>query len=151
MSRCYSCFIQCCSAQHLAKLWGKVAWRKRPVHRPLSYWKIKKLAWDLTYMAGRNCCNSITLRLILLTNLESIDKYQTGVISTTCDSPTAISDWTLIVCDVFLLGWWICVQSVILRVFRRGHCKCIFFSEQNDANSSRWIFLSNCSEWLSHA
>jgi len=28
-----------------------------------------------------------------------IDKYQTGVLSTTCGSPTdAISDWTLILC-----------------------------------------------------
>jgi len=37
-------------------------------------------------MAGRNCCNSITLQL---TNFDSsIDKCQTGVMSTTCHSPT---------------------------------------------------------------
>jgi len=49
-------------------------------------------------MVGRNCCNSVTLRLILFTNIESvIGKYQTGVLSTSCYSPTdAISDgnWT---------------------------------------------------------
>jgi len=40
-------------------------------------------------MAGRNCCNSITLRLMLFTNLDSvIDKYQTGVMSITCNSRT---------------------------------------------------------------
>jgi len=41
-------------------------------------------------MLGRNYCNSIALRLILLTTLDSvIDKYayQTGVMSTTRDSP----------------------------------------------------------------
>ena len=48
--------------------------------------------------AGRNCCNSITLPLILLTNLDSVvDKYRTGVMSTTCYLLTdAISNWTLL-------------------------------------------------------
>jgi len=40
-------------------------------------------------MAGWNCCKNITLRLILFTNIDYvIGKYQTGVMSTTCDSPT---------------------------------------------------------------
>jgi len=40
-------------------------------------------------MAGRNCYNSITLRLMFITNLDSvIDKCQTGVMSTTCYSQT---------------------------------------------------------------
>jgi len=63
-------------------------------------------------MTGRNCCNSITLQLIIFTNFHSvIGKYQTGVMSITCYWPTdAISDWTSIVwlasCrDVFLLRW----------------------------------------------
>jgi len=52
-------------------------------------------------MAGRNCCNSIMLPFILLTNLDSvIDKCQTAVMSTTCYSPTdSISDRMLIVCS----------------------------------------------------
>ena len=42
--------------------------------------KDKELTSGMTYMADRNCCNSITLRLILLTNLDCvIDKCQTGV------------------------------------------------------------------------
>jgi len=55
-------------------------------------------------MAGTNCCNSITLPLILFTNLVSvIDKYQTGVMSATCYLPTdAISDCT-------------CAQGVLSR------------------------------------
>ena len=51
--------------------------------------------------------------------------------------------------DVFLLGWWICVQSIILQVSRCGHCKYLFVSEQNDVNVIGWMFLSNCFEWPS--
>jgi len=78
----------------------------------LSCWKMKN-SLEIWRVAGRNCCNSITLRLILLNNVDSvINKYQTDVMSTTCDSPTAaVSDWTLILCaqalcrDVFVIGW----------------------------------------------
>ena len=44
--------------------------------------------------------NSIKLRLILFTNFDSvIDKYQTDIMSTTCDSATdTITDWTFVVC-----------------------------------------------------
>jgi len=111
-------------AQHLAKLWGKVDCLKCTV-----LLKDEELAWDLMY-GGQDCCNRISLRLILLTNLDSVmDKCQTGVMPTTCYSPThAISDWTLMCVhafcrDVFLLVSWMCVQSVILRVFPRGHSK----------------------------
>jgi len=53
--------------------------------------------------------------------------------------------------DVFLLGWWMCAQWVILRVFRCGHSKYILVSEQNDAIINVRMFLSNCFEWLSLA
>jgi len=65
----------------------------------LSCWKMKNSV-EIWRTPGRNCCNNISVRLILLTYLDSvIDKCQTGVMSTTCYSPTdAVSDWTLIVC-----------------------------------------------------
>jgi len=64
----------------------------------LSCWKLNKSP-KIWRMADRNCCDGITLHLILLTNLDSmINKYQTSITSTTCDSPTdAISDWMLCV------------------------------------------------------
>jgi len=59
----------------------------------LSCWKIENLL-EICSITNRNYCNCIMLRLILLTNLDSvIDKYHIGVMSTICDSPTdAISD-----------------------------------------------------------
>jgi len=58
--------------QRLAKLWREVDCLNRSVHRG-----IVMLKDELT-------CNSITLQLIHLTSLESIiDKYHTGVMSTT--------------------------------------------------------------------
>jgi len=46
-------------------------------------------------MMGKNCCNSTTLQLILFSNLDSIiDKCQTRVMSTTCYSPTMLSNVT---------------------------------------------------------
>ena len=113
-------------AQHLAKLWIPSS---ALCAGALYCWKMKN-SLEIWRMAGRNCCNSITLRIILGNPDFVIDNCQTGVMSTTCYSPTdAISDWTLCtqaLChDVFLLDWWICVQ---LQVFRCGHCKYIFVS-----------------------
>jgi len=63
----------------------------------LSCWKMNSL--EIWHMASRNYCNSIMLRLILLTNLDSvIDKCQTGVMLATCYLTNAVSDWMLIVC-----------------------------------------------------
>ena len=108
-------------------------------------WRMKN-SLEIWRMLGRNCCNIIKLRSILLNNLDSvIGKYQTCVLSTTFDLPTdAIGDLTLLVlhCRRFV------IQSVILRC---GHCKYLFVGEQNDANVTGWIFLSNCFEWLSPA
>jgi len=51
---------------------------------PLSSWKMTN-SLEIWRMSGRNCFNSIMLRLILLTKLDfAINKYQTGVMSTTC-------------------------------------------------------------------
>jgi len=81
------------------------------------------------------------IRLILLIKLESvIDKYQTGVMSVTCDSPTdAISDWALCAQAFVIMRrlsswliWWLCV--ILSGLLRCGRCKCVFVSEQNDAN-----------------
>jgi len=65
----------------------------------LSCWKVKNLL-EIRRVTGENCCNCITLQVMLLNNLDSmIDKCQTGVMSTTCNSPTdAVTDCTLIVC-----------------------------------------------------
>jgi len=103
------------------------------VHRGTVLLKYKELAWEVEMlrMAGRNCCNSIILGLILFsfTNLDSVmDKCQTGVMSTTCDSPADVTnDLTLIVCAGVsswrLSSWWVCVHSVILLFFRYNHCK----------------------------
>jgi len=60
----------------------KIDCLKRPVRWVLSFWKIKN-SLAIWRIAGMNCCNSITLRLILLTNLYSvIDKCQTGMTAT---------------------------------------------------------------------
>ena len=82
--------------------------------------------------------------------------YQTGVMSTTCDSPTdAVSDWTLIlivcagVSSRRLSFSLLHVRTVGHSVgFRCGHGKCLFVSEQNHANVTGWIFFNNCFEWL---
>jgi len=123
--------------QHLANLWGGVLIASSALCAGALYcWKTKN-SLEIDIMAVRNCCNSITLRLILLTNLDSvIDKYQAGLMPTTCNSPTdVISDWTLVICAGILSrrplpGWWMCVQSVILWVFRCGHCKYLFLPVQ---------------------
>ena len=75
-----------------------------------------------------------------------IDKYQTGVLSTTCGSPTdAISDCTLIVCGGILSQH---LSSCLMDVCTVGHsvgfsvsdtdsvyhCNYVFVSEENDAN-----------------
>jgi len=61
--------------------------------------KDEELAWDLTY-SKQKLLPQQYITIIGLVNLDfMIDKYQTGVLSTTCDSPTdAVSDWTLILC-----------------------------------------------------
>ena len=113
----------------------------------LSCWKVKK-SLDVWHMASRNCCNSVTLRLILLTNLHCMmDKCQTGVMSTTCYSLTdAIHDWMPIMCSsilswhLFFLVDWCAYNRSFCRFFRHGHCQYFFVSEQNDSNIIGWIF-----------
>jgi len=87
--------------------------------RALSCWKMKN-SLEIWHMAGRNCCNSIMLWVILLTNLDYvIDKCQTGVMSTTCYSPTdAISDWMLIVCTCVLSR---CLSSWLIDMHTVSH------------------------------
>jgi len=114
---------------------------------------------EIRRVKGKNCCNSITLQSIPINNLQSvIDKRQTGVMSTTYYyySPTyAISDWTLCAqafCHhVFLLGWSIYIQLVILRVFWCGNCKFFSSVNKNDADITGWIFFSNSFKWQSLA
>jgi len=85
-----------------------------------------------------------------------IDKYQTRVFSTTCDSPTdAISDClndervrNAFCRDVFLLGCCSCVQFVILWVFQCDRCKYLFISNKIVLTSLDEYF-SNCFKWLS--
>jgi len=139
----------------MAKLWWKLIASSALSNRTLSCWKMKSL--EIRRMAGRSCCNSITWRLILLTKIDSvIDKCQTGLLSTTCDSPTdAISDWTLLCAGVLsrrLSSWLINVRTVGHSAgFWCGYCECLFVSEQNDAKIIRWTFLSNCFKWQSLA
>ena len=95
---------------------------------------------EIWCMVGRNCCNSIALWLILLTNLDSmINKCQTGVTPTTCYSPNdAISDWTLIVYTGslsrhFFLGDWYAYNWSFCRFFS-VFTVIILVNEQNDDN-----------------
>ena len=99
-------------------------------------------------MAGSNCYNSITFSIAAVNNVDSvIDKYQTCVFSTTCDSSTdAISDCLNAdrVCKrfvVFLLGCYSCVQLVIFWGFRCYRCK--YFSSVNK------IVLASLDEYFS--
>ena len=106
-------------------------------------------------MAGRNCCNVIITLQLLINNFDSvINKCQTGVMPTTCYSPTdAIRDWTLCTQEfyheVFLRGWCICIQSVILRGFLVCWLNIFSSVNKNAANIIGEIFLSKCCEWQS--
>jgi len=120
----------------------------------LSSWKMKNLL-EIWCMMGSSCCNSITLRLLLFTDLDSVSNC---VMSITCDSPTdVISDWTLITCTGVLsrrLSSWLMDTHTVCHsqgFSPSGRWKRLFVSRQNDANIIRWIFLSNWFEWLSLA
>jgi len=139
----------------LDKVMGK-SWLPQMPYVPrhsLSCWKMNLL--EIWCMMGRNCCNSITLWLILLTDLDSvISKYQSGVMSTNCDLLTDVISGRKIVCRRFV----ICLSSslmdmqwVILCVFRSSHGKYAFVNEQNETNITELIFFINCFEWLSLA
>jgi len=84
----------------------------------LSCWKMKNVL-EIWCTAGRNCFNSITLRIILLINLDSmINKYQIDVMSASNDllpdamltslgeyfSAFVLNDWAL--CGSSLLHLW---------------------------------------------
>jgi len=119
---CWVCFERTFEiAWHLAKLsMGKVDASSTLCR------KMKNLL-QIWHVAGRNCCNNISLQLVLLRNLDSvIHKYQTGIMSTTSTyySPTdAISDWTLIVCSSFvMMSFFLFDRYVYSRSF------CEFFS-----------------------
>jgi len=117
-------------AQHLATLlWEKLIASSALCAWALSYWKMKN-SLEIWRMADRKCCNNITLRLrlILLTNPDSMIVMY---VSSWCNVNHFIAtfvDWChqlterQLLCvqafchDAFLLGWWMCVQSVILRV-----------------------------------
>ena len=142
------------------KLWGK-SWLSQAPCAPSGHCPAiisrTRLRSDVC-LSGRNCCNSITLQSIGLipTNPDSvICKYQTGAMSTICDSPTdAIGDWALIVCagvlQQRLSSWLMNVLAVgSLCVFPCGHCKYAFISKQNHANiisSTGEYLFSNCFE-----
>jgi len=94
---CWYCFERICKiVQHLAKIcenwlpqapctWAPSCWKmNNSLDRLSDIWRAGSVVTVSRY------------DLILLANLDSvIDKYQTGVISTTCDSPTdAISNRT---------------------------------------------------------
>jgi len=123
-----------------------------PGHCPAERWRTGMKSY---VCPGRNCCNNITLRLVLLTNLESvIGKCQTDVMLTTCYLPIdAISDCTTCTlsqafCHVFFLFAGYAYSRSFFRVFFRcGHCKYLFISEQNDVNIIWRILLSNYFEY----
>jgi len=73
--------------------------------------------------AGRNCCNSITLWLILLISLGFVtDKYQSVVMLTISYSLTdVISDWMLIVCA----GVFITTSLFLGYAYRWSICGCL--------------------------
>jgi len=130
---------------------GKVDYLKRPVRRGT----VLLDSVEMWLVAGRNCCNSATLRLILLNNFDSvIDRSQTGVVSTICYSPTdAICDWTSNVCSGVLSrrlsSWLMDVRTVGHSVGFFGVVTVNIFSEvnRNVANMIGWISLSNCFKW----
>jgi len=85
-------------------------------------------------MPGTNCCNSIMWRLMLCIDLDSvIDEFQTGVMSTTCYSPTdVIIEWMLIVWAGFFIRTSFFLVDMDVRTvghsvgFRCGYCKYFF-------------------------
>jgi len=105
-------------------------------------------------MAGI-CCNSIMLRLILLTNFDSvIDKCQTGMSITGHSSADVISDRTLIVCaGVFFMTCFFlideCAYSRSFCVFFGVVNVNIFSSVNKMVLTSLVNILSSCFEWLS--
>jgi len=105
----------------------------------LSCWKIKNSLeiWCI----GRNCCKSIMLWLIILTDLDSvIDKCKTGVMSTTCYSPTdVISDWTLIVCTGTLSRR---LSSWLMDIYRVSKTSHILHAITLTRMNGFWYFLA---------
>jgi len=65
---------------------------------------------QIWHMTGSNCLNSITLRLILFINLDSVtDECQAGVMLTNCNLPT--DDWCYQYLNVMLHS----IELVITR------------------------------------
>jgi len=108
-------------AQHLSILWRRtreeVDCLKHRVRWALSCWKI----WR---MAGRNCCNSVTLRFVELTNLAVvIDKYRSGV----GECQSLVTLWLMpsvtkryLFAKAFCLSCWLmdgCAYSQLFSVF----------------------------------
>jgi len=138
-------------------VWGKLIASSALCAGALSCWKMKN-SLEIWRMADNNCCNSITLRLVLLANFDFvIDKCQTGVMPIPFYSPTdaiIYSNWTLVVQAGVLsrrLSCWLMDVRTVDHSAGFSVCKYLFVSEQNDAKIIGLISRSNCFEWLSLA
>jgi len=125
----------------------------------LSCWKMN--SFEIWRTTGRNCCNSITLRLVLLTGLDSvIDKCPTDVTSS-CQrlatrwlmpSVTERYLWTQsFYHDVCLLADGCAYSPSFCQFFGVFTLNVFSSANKNFANIMWRIFLSNIFEWLSIA
>jgi len=113
---------------------GKGDWLRRALCAgAVSCWKTTK-SLEIWRTVDRSCSNSIT-------NLDSvIGRHQTGFNVNRLWLADWCHQWLNVNCvrrrfcrDVFLLDWWMCVQSVILWAFGVVTVDNVFVSEQNDA------------------
>jgi len=135
--------------QHLAKVWGKLIASSALSPEALSCWKMKN-SLEVWRMTGRNCYNSIMLRL----NSRIMSFWSTCIKRVYCRplvTRRLMPSLQAFCRVIFLLGWWMCVQPVILWVFWCGQCKHVFVCEQSNANIIGRIFWATVlNGWALH-
>jgi len=109
----------------------------------LSCWKTNSL--EIWRVVGRNCCNSITSLNSMMTCVYHLWLADWFPVTERYLSPQAFCR------DVFLVGWWICVQSVFRGIF--GLAIVNKFSSVNNMMLTLfwWIFPGSAlNSWVLH-
>jgi len=122
---------------------------KSIVSSALSCWRMKNQL-ETRNIAGRNCCNSITLWLILFTNLDYVmNKCQ----------PLVTRRLMLSVTEWWLCAWAFCRNIFLVVQYAYTRLFCVFFGvvsvdifllvNEIMLTSLGEYLSSNCFEWLS--
>jgi len=112
----------------------------------------KKSSLEIRRKAGRNCCNSVTLRLTLLTIPWLRDRQETGVMSTCFARRFMPSVTERVLCAGVMLrrfSWGCAFSRPFCGVFGLVTSNTFSSVNKNDANIIGWIFLNNRFKWQS--